>query len=569
MLVSLHVKQMALIEEEEIRFGEGLNILSGETGAGKSIIIGSIGVALGSGRFGDYVPEKAESALSELVFETTNERVLQKLDEAGIDRNGGQIIISRKYQKGRSISRVNGESVPVGFVKELSADLLDIHGQHEHQSLLYPKFHLELLDRHSAQDLAAVMPVYGETYRRWREVKRELEESLLDEGAQARELDLLRYEMQEIDEAALQIGEDTLLEADFRKMENGLKIMEALGQADQLAGSGDGAGDMVSRAAREMQSVASFDNELSQLYEQLSQAEDLLSDFERSLHAYMDDFSYDEQTFYDISQRLDLINHLKARYGSSIEEILAYRDRQAQKAEKLENYEAYTASLRTSERELKSELLTLAARISGIRKKHAKLLETQITQSLVDLNFLDVRFDIEFKQTEEPTSSGTDEICFLISTNPGMPLRPLQDTASGGELSRIMLAIKSVMADQDAIETLIFDEIDTGISGRTAQKVSEKMSDIASGHQVICITHLAQIAAMADHHYVIEKQAESGMTVTHIRELDEAQCAGELARIIGGVEITDAVMDSAKEMRKLALARKQQVKKASEEKEKA
>ncbi len=559
MLVSLHVKNMALIREEEVVFGEGLNILSGETGAGKSIIIGSVNVALGTGKFGDYVPENAEYALTELVFDTDSPAVLSKLSEADIPVEDGQVVISRKYQKGRSVSRVNGETVPVTFVRELASDLIDIHGQHQHQSLLYPKFHLALVDRHAEKDLQTPMEKYRTMYAEFRNVCSSLADAVTDESEQARALDLARYELKEIEEADLRPGEDEELEEDFRLMENGQKILEALGQTDQLLTGDSGAADGISRAVRELSSVASLDPALSELNDQLAETENLLNDFTRSLTSYMDDFRYDEESFYAAGQRLDLINHLKSRYGRTIPEILDYAEAQRGQIEKLENYEAYLADLQRRKEILLKNLQQLAEQITEVRRVHAKVLEEAVTQALIDLNFLDVRFGIDFKLLDKPGAEGMDEICFLISTNPGMPMRPLQDTASGGELSRIMLAIKSVMADQDEIGTLIFDEIDTGISGRTAQKVSEKMAMIAGKHQVICITHLAQIAAMADSHYVISKHAEDGVTATTIRLLQEEESAEELARIIGGVSITDEVRSTAEQMRKMALQLKNQL----------
>ncbi len=558
MLVSLHVKNMALIREEEISFGPGLNILTGETGAGKSIIIGSVNVALGRGKFSDYVPEGTENALCELVFETHSARVIKKLEELDIPVEDGQVVISRKYQKGRSISRVNGESVPAATVRELARDLMDIHGQHEHQSLLHNSYHLDLLDRHAAADLKPLSQTYAQLFGEYRAVKGELARALTDETEQARALDLARYEMQEIDQAQLRIGEDEDLENDYRRMANGQKIAQSLSQVDALVG-GDQFADSLGRAMRELGSIVEYDEALQPLMDSLSQVEELAEDFRRSLSDYLDDFSYDEQTFYEMSQRLDVINHLKDRYARTIEGILAYRDAQEQKVERLEHYESYLEELRRSEKQLYEKLCQCAGKITEVRRSHAAVLEKEITAALVDLNFLDVRFQIAFDSLKEPAAKGMDEVNFLISTNPGMPLRPLGDTASGGELSRIMLAIKAVMADQDAVETLIFDEIDTGISGRTAQRVSEKMAWIARSHQVICITHLAQIAAMAEEHYLISKAVEDGSTQTRIRLLGEEESVEELCRILGGVSITQAVRLSAGQMRQMALEYKKQL----------
>lgn len=552
MLTSLHVKNMALIQEEEVELGPGLNILTGETGAGKSIVIGSVNVALGTGNFKDYVPEGAEYALVELVFETDNPRVLQRLEEMAIPAEDHQVVISRKYQKGRSISRINGETVNISFIRELALDLIDIHGQHQHQSLLYPKFHLLLLDEFAKEDLGDKKSQCEKACDEYRQVKHQLEKAMAEGSDRAKQMDFLQYEIEEIEAAALRPGEDEELEQEYTRMSHGQKIMESLSEIHQLTGYENGAADQVGRAVRDMGSVAQYDDNLKDLYQELLQMEDLLSGFSRSLSDYMDDFSYDEQTFYQISQRLDLINHLKAKYGKNIEEIFAYQKEKQEKLDQLTDYEAYLDSLNRKKEDSYQRLVKIAKEISKVRKKHAVKLAEEIKNSLVELNFLDVQFSIEFKELKEPGANGMDEICFLISTNPGMPLRPLQETASGGELSRIMLAIKAVMSEKDAIGTLIFDEIDTGISGRTAQKVSEKMAVIAGKRQVICITHLAQIAAMADIHLSIEKHTQNGVTSTSVRRLDDVESIEELARILGGVEITDAVYQNAREMKELA-----------------
>lgn len=552
MLTSLHVKNMALIQEEEVELGQGLNILTGETGAGKSIVIGSVNVALGIGNFKDYVPEGAEYALVELVFETENPGVLQKMEEMEIPVEDHQIVISRKYQKGRSISRVNGETVNISFIRELASDLIDIHGQHQHQSLLYPKFHLLLLDEFAREDLGNKKKECENAFEEYKKIKKQLEKALAEGSDRAKQMDFLQYEIEEIEAAALRPGEDEELEQEYTRMSHGQKILEALSEVHQLTGYENGAADQVGRAVRDMGSVAQYDDGLNDLYQELLQLEDLMSSFSRSISDYMDDFSYDEQTFYQLSQRLDLINHLKAKYGKTIEDIFAYQKEKQEKLEQLTDYEAYLASLERKKLSSYQQLTKIAKEISNIRKTHAVQLAEEIRKSLVELNFLDVQFSIEFKELKEPGSNGMDEICFMISTNPGMPLRPLQETASGGELSRIMLAIKAVMSEKDAIGTLIFDEIDTGISGRTAQKVSEKMAVIARKRQVICITHLAQIAAMADTHLSIEKRAEDGVTSTSVRRLNDKESIEELARILGGVEITDAVYQNASEMKELA-----------------
>ena len=554
MLRVLHVKNMALIEEEKIEFGDGLNILTGETGAGKSILIGSLGVALGSGSFKDYVPENADHASVELIFETQSGRVQAWLEEHDIPDMDGQIIISRSFRKGRSISRINGEVVPIGLVRELSSDLIDIHGQHEHQSLLYPKYHLQLVDDFAGEELEKKKERCRMLYQAYASASQKLKEALRDAGDRAKNMDFISFEVSEIDDAGLHLGEDEELENRFRFLSNAQKIMEALSVVQRLT-DGDGetdASSQISRASGELSAVASYDEELMQLQSTLSDAEGMLSDFTRALSGYIDAFSYDEQEFSEVSDRLDLINHLKMKYGRTIEDILSYRDARQQELDRLSNFDAYVSGLKAEAEKSRKELLEVCGDITALRKTSAEKLTEQIVRSLRDLNFLDVRFEIHFEKLKEPSGNGMDEASFLISMNPGLPLRPLQHVASGGELSRIMLGIKTVMAKKDEIECLIFDEIDTGISGRTAQKVSEKMAQLSRDRQVIAITHLAQIASMADVHFLIEKRSEDGKTYTGVRQLTGEEITDELARILGGVQITDAVRATAAEMKRMA-----------------
>ena len=554
MLRVLHVKNMALIEEEKIEFGDGLNILTGETGAGKSILIGSLGVALGSGSFKDYVPENADHASVELIFETQSGRVQAWLEEHDIPDMDGQIIISRSFRKGRSISRINGEVVPIGLVRELSSDLIDIHGQHEHQSLLYPKYHLQLVDDFAGEELEKKKERCRMLYQAYASASQKLKEALRDAGDRAKNMDFISFEVSEIDDAGLRLGEDEELENRFRFLSNAQKIMEALSVVQRLT-DGDGetdASSQISRASGELSAVASYDEELMQLQSTLSDAEGMLSDFTRALSGYIDAFSYDEQEFSEVSDRLDLINHMKMKYGRTIEDILSYRDARQQELDRLSNFDAYVSGLKAEAEKSRKELLEVCGDITALRKTSAEKLTEQIVRSLRDLNFLDVRFEIHFEKLKEPSGNGMDEASFLISMNPGLPLRPLQHVASGGELSRIMLGIKTVMAKKDEIECLIFDEIDTGISGRTAQKVSEKMAQLSRDRQVIAITHLAQIASMADVHFLIEKRSEDGKTHTGVRQLTGEAITDELARILGGVQITDAVRATAAEMKRMA-----------------
>ncbi|MBS1316966.1 MAG: DNA repair protein RecN [Lachnospiraceae bacterium] len=555
MLVNIHVKNMALIKEADIALGNGLNILSGETGAGKSILLGAIAVALGLQGFKGFAREGAEYALSELVFTVEKEEQRSALEAMEIPMEEDEVIISRRLSKGRATSKINGETVPVSLVKKVGALLIDIHGQHENQALLHIRKHLELLDDFAKENLGNIREEYQKSYHEYGELKKELEQAQLDNAARAKEMDFLSFEIGEIEEASLQKGEDESLEEDYKKLANGREILEAVTEAYQLCGT-DGASDSTGRALRSLASVAEYDSSLKALYGQLMDVDNLLNDFSREVSSYAQELDVDEETLRSTEERLDLINRLKTKYGNTIEAILEYKEEKKKRFQVLEHYEEYLAELESRFAACRKKLDEQAEALTRIRKEAAVRFSEQVCQALQELNFLDVRFELEFRRLEDYTASGLDEVCFMISTNPGQPLRPVQDTASGGELSRIMLAVKSIMADQEKVETLIFDEIDSGISGRTAQKVSEKLAVIAGTHQVICITHLAQIAAMADVHFMIEKNIVGKETQTSIRQLNEKESIEELARILGGAEITQTVLDGAKEMKELAKASK-------------
>ena len=557
MLRSLHVKNLALIDEAEVEFGEGLNILSGETGAGKSIIIGSINLALGGKVQKEMLRENADAALVELIFEVKEENIKAALAAMDVSVEDDMLIMSRKITGGRSVARINGETVPASKVKEAAALLIDIHGQHEHQSLLSKKKHLEILDDYAKAELQLPKETLKKDYRTYRAIKEELEQNSMDEEQRLRELSFLEYEWQEIDEAALAAGEDETLESEYKKFANGKKIVEALSHAyEYTKGGADGASDLISRSLRELSAVSDFDRTVQGFSEELLEIDNLLSDFNREISDYLQEADFDEEHFFETEKRLDLINHLKSKYGDSVEQILEGQKKREEKIEQLKDHDAYVAKLRAEQKKAQEVFQADCAKVSKIRKKYAKKLTEEVQKALIDLNFLDVRFTMEFKEAENPNANGMDDAEFLISTNPGEPLKPLAKVASGGELSRIMLAMKAVLAQNDSIGTLIFDEIDAGISGRTAQMVSEKMNVIGKSHQVICITHLPQIAAMADVHFLIEKSVVGENTVSRIRPLEKEESVAELARMIGGVAITDTVLKSALEMKELALHEK-------------
>lgn len=553
MLQSLHVKNLALIDEIEVEFSDGLNILTGETGAGKSIILGSVNLALGGRYTKDMIRRGAEYGFVELVFDVKGEVQVEALKKLDIFPEDGTVILSRRLMEGRSVSRINGETVTMAALKKVAEVLIDIHGQHEHQSLLYKKNHLGIVDAFADEYIADVKEKVAQAYREYRGYKKQLEESDMDESQRAKELSFLQFEVSEIEDAGLAPGEDEELESLFRRMENGKKIAQGATAAYAYTSEEDGsASENLSRAIRELSDASGLDERAQELYGQLVEIDSLLNDFNRELSEYSKSLEFSEEEFYETETRLNEINRLKTKYGSSIGQILDYCEEQKEKIEKLMDYENYVAGLKADLQKTEETLCTYTGQLTHLRKEQAKILEQAIETGLKDLNFEDVRFEIAFEEAADYSANGSDDVEFMISLNPGQPVRPLVDVASGGELSRIMLVIKSVMAERDDIETLIFDEIDVGISGRTAQKVSEKMALIGRKHQVICITHLAQIAAMADEHYLIEKTVHHEDTITNIRKLDEDQEIEELARILGGAKITDAVLENAREMKELA-----------------
>ena len=547
MLISLHVKNLALIEETEVNFGEGLNILSGETGAGKSIIIGSINLALGGRADKDMIRNGAEYALVELVFQINDSDMINAVRSLEIPiEEDGIIIIQRKIRQNRNICKICGENVTARQVKDLAELLIDIHGQHEHQSLLYKKNHMDILDSFAGEELAKQKDRLKEQYALWTQIKKELSEFSADGGATVRELSLAEFEYNEIEEAGLVNGEDDELETLFRKMSNSRNIVEAAQKAYQL--TGQSASDAVGHAVRELKGIEEYDEKAGELAGELENIDGLLNDFNRTIVRYMSDMEFDAEEFSRVQERLDLLNRLKLKYGGSIDKVIDYHNDLAEKISRLQNADEYKKELEARLQNVYKELDKTCEKVSSIRKAEAKRLSADMVMALKNLNFLDVRFEIQVRKKEEISSNGSDEVEFMISTNTGEPMKSLGNVASGGELSRIMLAIKTVLASRDRIPTMIFDEIDTGISGKTAWKVSEKLGTLAGSHQIICITHLPQIAAMADNSFRITKQSSGSRTVTSITAMNDDEMVEELARMLGGEDITDAVRGNAKEL---------------------
>lgn len=551
MLENLHVKNLALIEEEDITFLDGLHILSGETGAGKSIILGALNMALGAKVDKEMLRDGNQEALVEVVFRITRDSQKKALEDLDVSLYDEQVILTRKITESRSVAKINGETVPAQKMKEVGDIFLDIHGQHEHQSLSNKRKHLELLDEYAKGEVQSLKEDVKKAYFIYNEKQREWESAKLDNTDRDREISFLEHEIAEITGANLQPAEDEALEQQYRLLSNNKRIMESLGNAYRETGGG-GATDEIGRAIRELHQVAEYDEQIGNLLSQLNDVDGLLSDFNRELSQYMSDAEFDGESFSAIEMRLNEINRLKDKYGSSVEEIMNTLEVKQQRLEQLKGFEEYLANLERECEQAKERLDKACVQLSFIRQKNAQDLTVRVQEALQDLNFLDVVFEMTFRRMDDYTQNGFDDAEFMICLNPGEPMRPLKDVASGGEMSRIMLALKTVLAENDAIDTLIFDEIDAGISGRTAQAVSEKLSVVAKNHQVICITHLPQIAAMADQHYLIEKEVISGNTISSIQALSYHDSVKELARMLGGSTITQAVIDNAKEMKDMA-----------------
>ena len=551
MLESIHVENFALIDELTLEPGDGFNVFTGETGAGKSIIIDAVTAALGSSVSKDVIRSGSSSASVELTFSDIPESAALKLSENDIPSEGGYILISRNIRPGRSVSRINGEAVSLKILTDITQELIDIHGQHEHQSLLRKDKQLEMLDRFCRDGLGTLKEELSDRYRKFTEASRKLDSMDMDPEKRSREADILRYEINEIEEAALIDNEDEILEERFRKLEHMERIKLSMEQAAALLSGDGGAADMAGRALMSVSDAAAYDDGISDIRSALTDAEDILSGVWRDVTSYLEDMEDDPQALREAGERLDIINRLKSKYGRTIEDIREYGRARNADLEKLEKYDEELARLRAVKDEALAEYERLAGEVSAVRKEKAAELEKQMTEAMKDLNFLSAHFGILIEETQ-PTASGRDSVTFLISVNPGEEMKPLSRVASGGELSRIMLALRSVLAMGDETGTLIFDEIDTGISGRTAQKVAERLYTIGTGSQVICITHLPQIAAMADSQFRIEKHQEGERTLTTVEKLDERGEVEELARMSGGARITDAVMKNASEMKELA-----------------
>ncbi len=556
MLIHLRVQNIALIDEVAVDLSEGLNVLTGETGAGKSIILGAINLALGGRGSKDLLRDASKPATVDLLFTEEKATVLEKLEEMGIAVDDGEILISRRFTaNGRSTCQINQTMVTTAQVKQVASLLIDIHGQHEHQSLLDSSKHIDILDRF----IPETVYLKQELRVKWDETK-ELKKQWLhySENGKDRErlLALMQYELEEIEEARWKEGEEDALNEERKKLLYSGRLQEGCLMAYHLlrgeSPNGQPALDAMEEALQRIRDIENYDAAyftpyVNSLEEQISILEDMASD----LRSYGEEMESQPERLTEVEERLDQIQHLKNKYGQSRDLVMAYYEKTSLERERLQNLKETMEKLERQIERKQQEMENIAVEMSQLRVKAARKIEKEITAVLATLQFNEPIFKVSC-EPKELSPKGADQVVFQIRTNVGEAMRPLHQIASGGEMSRVMLAIKTILAKQDEIGALIFDEIDTGISGRTAQSVAEKMSKIAGFHQVICVTHLPQIAALADCHMLIQKTVSEEHTATHISQLNAEQITEELARMLGGAEITEAVRENAVEMKKLA-----------------
>lgn len=556
MLRNVHVKNLALIDEAEIEFGQGFNVLTGETGAGKSILLGSVGLALGAKAEKDMIRSGATEALVELTFTVDTKEQKDKLKEYDLPVEDGEVLFSRKIGEKKSVCRINGETVTQQQMRILADLFIHIHGQRDNQVLLKEEHQRECLDQYAIVQMEPLLAKCRDRYTDFKAKKQEYQKLLEEEKAGEKEISFAEFEVREIDQAALKEGEEEELTKNFTKMNHAKKLAVSLQNALEAIGQENGAAAYLVNGMKSIREATSYDEELTPILGQLEQIDELITDALHDLNHYADGLEFDEQTYLETQARLEMIEHLKRKYGESVQGILAYRDQRQDYLDKMSDFEKYRSRVTEAYEESKDRLKQTCDEMHAIRLKAAKELGKALEEALKELNFLEVHVDIRVEQRNSVNSYGMDDVVFYICVNPGQPLKPLAEVASGGELSRIMLGIKAILADKQSVETMIFDEIDAGISGKTAFMVSEKLMEISRGCQVICITHLAQIAAMNDSHFLIEKQTDGTSTTTVVRELDEEHSKAEIARMLGGEIITDAGLKNAEELMKTAKEKK-------------
>lgn len=554
MLEHLHIKNVALIKESEISFGEGLNILTGETGAGKSMVIDSLQFALGGRAGKDFLRHGEKQALVEALFVMQSAALQEKLEEQGIEpEEDGSVLITRTLsESGKSVCRVNGSTVTVGMLREIAEDLIDIYGQHEHQSLLNPSKHICLLDRFCGAGFGEVLTAYQTSYHAMKEMEKQLQSLLGDESQREQRMDILQFQKEELEAGKLRLGEEEELQEQKKRLSSMEKLMRLTGESIALLYDGKemipSACDQLGDALAKLQEAAGYDNGLQSFADALADAYAAVEDTARELKREAEKQENDPEALEEMEERLQLIYKLKRKYGGSVEAALAFYEKVVQELDFLSNSSEKVAELTLEKEKEQKKLAAAAEKLSALRKSTAEQVAAQIEASLKDMEMKDARFYIQIEEKADWTADGKDKVEFLISANAGENLKPLAKIASGGEMSRVMLALKTVLVDGDEIGTFIFDEIDTGVSGRTARKVGEKMRFLGSKRQILCITHLPQIAAMADHHFLIEKESGDGETVTQVTSLEGEGSVLEVARLMGGSDVTETTLAAAREL---------------------
>lgn len=562
MLLQLDIHNIALIDEVNIELSDGLNILTGETGAGKSIIIDSINAVLGERVSREIIRTGTEKALVEAVFQIDNEHFRDVLDEMGMEpEEDGTLILSREItQSGRNTCRVNGKMVAVSFMKAIGERLIDLHGQHDNQSLLRTENHIELLDSFGGEAVHILKREYSALLVQYRDTKTRLKALSGDPGERERKIDLLKFQTDEIRKAKLKTDEEEELNKQKLLLANAEKIAASLSLVYSLISSGEQGGrpatDVMNEALSQLSTISRLEDDYEDMHKRLQDIIYLLDDLTEDVRKNSENVEYNPALLEEIEERLDLIYKLKRKYGASISDIHQYCINSERQLEELAKSEESAVLLKNRKNELEALLYEASYKLNEERVKAASILENRIGKQLDDLEMRKARFkaDIQFDTASEGsdgrkyTQNGLDRLEFLISANAGEPLKPLAKIASGGEMSRIMLAIKTILAEVDKIPTMIFDEIDIGISGKAAQKVGEKLSYISRSHQVICVTHLAQIACMADKHFLIEKITEEESAKTTVSRLNSENTVKEIARLIGGSATSETSLQYAGEM---------------------
>ena len=549
MLNQLSVRNVAVIDKLDINLHDGVSVLTGETGAGKSIIIDSINMILGDRANKELVRYGTDKAVVQAVFDAPKS-VINILEENDIDVEDGTVIITRQVTKeGKSVARINGMVVTLNILREISDRLINIHGQHDNQALLTPIRHITFLDAYA--DNEEYINQYKDILSKKREIEKKISSLEMDEQEKMQRIDLLEYQVKEIKKASLEKGEEDALTEQRDIYTNADQITKSVNEAYMNLYEGDeiqSAYDGISIAVKEISQISDLNHQLKSIYDTLNEIMYSLEDTAHEIKEFGETVEFDEQTLNEIEERLDLISRLKRKYGNSIEEILEYLKTAESELNDIKLSDERTNELKEELESIMKELKEKGNILTQRRENAAKVLEENIEKSLHELNMEKSKFKVNIENDGTFYDNGMDKVEFLISTNPGEPLKPLVKIASGGELSRVMLAIKSILADSDGVDTMIFDEIDTGVSGKAAMSIAKKLAVIAKNKQVICITHLPQLTAMADNHYLIQKNTDGEMASTTLKELDEEGRELELARIIDGGEVTELALSHAKQM---------------------